>query len=115
MDSAGRITARERARTTRESLQPAAPQGASDRMTTKVLIVDSTLHLGRPLLSFSPPAAGFDVSVFDDAPFVAPLQNRPAHKVLYRMLGRRPVSAWMLNRRLYEHAAEYRPDIVIVA
>jgi spore maturation protein CgeB len=84
-------------------------------MATKVLIVDTTIYLGRPLLSIGPPTAGLDVRLFDEAPFVKLLQSSPAHKLIYRALGRRPLSAWALNNKLCREAAEFRPDVVIIS
>jgi spore maturation protein CgeB len=80
-----------------------------------VLIVDTTIHLGRPLLSFQPPRAGVNVSLFDDQPYLKPLHTRLAHKMIYRLLGRRPATAWALNARLLEAAVDSRPDVVIVS
>ena len=80
-----------------------------------VLIVDTTIYSGQPLLSFQPPQPGVNLSLFDDTPYIRPLQTRRAHKVIYRLLGRRPATAWALNARLLEVAADSRPDVVIVS
>jgi spore maturation protein CgeB len=80
-----------------------------------VLILDTTIYSGRPLLSFQPPKAGLTVSTFDEAPFVRPLHTQRAHKALYRLMGRRPATAWELNARLMEAAQSSRPDVVIVS
>jgi spore maturation protein CgeB len=81
----------------------------------KVLIVDTTIYSGQPLLSFSPPKPGVNVSLFDEQPFMRPLHTRRAHKVIYRLLGRRPATAWGLNARLLQAAMDCRPDVVIVS
>jgi spore maturation protein CgeB len=81
----------------------------------KVLIVDTTIYSGRPLLSFQPPQPGIQVWTFDEEPFVRPLHTKRLHRLLYRLRGRRPMTAWMLNARLLEVAAEHRPDLVIVS
>ncbi len=80
-----------------------------------VLIVDTTIYSGQPLLSFQPPHPGVNVSLFDDAPYIKPLQTRGTHKIIYRLLGRRPATAWALNARLLEVAADCRPTVVIVS
>ena len=81
----------------------------------KVLIVDNTIYSGKPLLSFVPRRGAAQVTYFDEAPYLKPLHTSLAHKVVYRVLGRRPATAWALNRRLLEAASECRPDVVIVA
>jgi spore maturation protein CgeB len=80
-----------------------------------VLIVDTTIYAGRPLLSFQPPKPGLTVSTFDEAPFIRPLHTRRVHKAIYRLMGRRPPTAWDLNARLVEAAEGCRPDVVIVS
>ena len=67
--------------------------------------MDTTIYLGQPLLAFEPPRTEASVSYFDEAPYVRPLGTSLAHKMLYRVLGRRPVSAWVLNTRLLEVAS----------
>jgi spore maturation protein CgeB len=81
----------------------------------KVLIVDNTIYSGKPLLSFVPRRGTAQVTYFDEAPYLKPLHTSLAHKVVYRALGRRPATAWALNRRLLEAASDCRPDVVIVA
>src|SRR5262245_37731639 len=80
-----------------------------------VLIVDNTIYTGQPLLSFRPARPGVNVSLFDEQPYLAPLHAKRTHKVVYRLLGRRPATAWALNARLIEAASACRPDVVIVA
>jgi len=87
-------------------------RGSSD---VNVLIVDTTIYSGQPLLSFQPPEPGYNVSMFDEAPFVRPLHTKRTHKAIYRLMGRRPATAWELNARLVEAAESCRPDVVIVA
>ncbi len=55
-----------------------------------------------------------DVRVFDQQPHIQPLVDRYSHRAAYRLLGRRPISAWKLNARLLECAEAYRPDVVLV-
>ena len=81
----------------------------------RVLIVDTTLHLGEPLLSFEPSRIPASVSYFDEAPYVKPLGTSVPHKIVYRILGRRPATAWQLNSRLLQVASECLPHVVIVA
>jgi spore maturation protein CgeB len=80
-----------------------------------VLIVDTTIYTGLPLLAWQPPKPGVTVSMFDEEPYIRPLHTKRAHKVIYRLMGRRPITAWALNARLLAAAAECRPDVVIVA
>jgi hypothetical protein len=80
-----------------------------------VLIVDTTIYSGRPLLSFHPPKPGLTVSTFDEAPFLRPLHAKRVHKAIYRLMGRRPATAWELNARLLETAESCRPAVVIVS
>jgi len=91
--------------------------GAAEAEIVKLLIVDSTVYMGRgrPMLSFEPRLSNARVSYFDEAPYLTPLHTQLTHKIVYRLLGRRPATAWALNARLLEVAAEYRPDVVIVA
>lgn len=81
----------------------------------KILIVDTTMCLGQPLLSFVPRRSGAQIMYFDEAPYVKPLQTSLTHKVIYRICGRRPATAWAYNARLLQVALECRPDLVIVA
>jgi len=80
-----------------------------------VLIVDTTIYSGQPMLSFRPPKPGVNAAVFDEQPYTAPLLTKRAHKLIYRLLGRRPATAWALNSRLLQTAAACRPDVVIVS
>jgi spore maturation protein CgeB len=80
-----------------------------------ILVVDTTIYSGRPLLSFQPPKYGVRVSTFDEEPYVRPLQTGRAHKAIYRLMGRRPVTAWKLNARLLDAAADCQPELVIVS
>src|SRR5205823_665392 len=103
--AAGKTTAMQR---TTRTLAVAMRRG---QMVTKVLIVDTTLHLGHPLLSYRSSRSDLEVRFFDERPFIESLQRSRVNKVLYRMLGRRPVSAWPLNARLLDEALKYRPDV----
>ena len=76
---------------------------------------DQLYESGQPLLSFVPRQSGAQVTYFDEAPYLKPLHTSLTHKMMYRVLGRRPATAWALNGRLLEVAAECRPDVVIVA
>jgi hypothetical protein len=80
-----------------------------------ILIVDTTIYSDQPLLSLQPPKHGLNVALFDEAPYLRPLHTRRSHKVIYRLLGRRPATAWSLNARLLKAAAHSRPDVVIVS
>jgi spore maturation protein CgeB len=81
----------------------------------KILIVDTTIYTGRPLLAFVPPTGGLTVSYFDQAPYLRRVNSSWQQKIIYRLLGRRPATAWSLNRELVDIASQCRPDVVIVA
>jgi len=52
---------------------------------------------------------------FDEALFLRPLSHSLMHKVAYRVLGRRPLTYWSLNRSLVRYAQCIRPNVVVVA
>jgi spore maturation protein CgeB len=81
----------------------------------KILIVDTTILTGRPLLAFVPPRAGLSISYFDEARYLRQVHSSWQHKIIYRLLGRRPATTWSLNRELLDVASQCRPDVVLVA
>ena len=82
----------------------------------KILIVDTTIYdRGQPLLSFVPRRSAAEITYFDETPYHNRLRTSLAHKVIYRVLGGRPATAWAYNARLLKLASECRPELVIVA
>lgn len=59
-------------------------------------------------------ASGREFRFFDEAPFLAGLRRSRWQRVVFRLLGRRPLGAWALNRALLAAAVEFRPDVVLV-
>jgi spore maturation protein CgeB len=58
---------------------------------------------------------GYEYELVDEDKFLSPLRTSFIWKVAYRILGRRPLSYWALNRTLLEAARRFRPDIVLVS
>ncbi len=80
-----------------------------------MLLVDTTLYA--PVSPFFVDAAaqlGYDVSFFDEAPYLRPLETSWAQKVGYRLLHRRPLTWWRYNRALLAEARRFSPDLVVV-
>jgi spore maturation protein CgeB len=81
----------------------------------RLLLVDTTLYA--PVSPFFVAAArdlGYGHVFFDDAPYMRPLETSLLHKVGYRMLLRRPLTLWSLNRALLAEARRFRPDLMVV-
>ena len=55
-----------------------------------------------------------DYQFVDEGEFLKPLQTSLVHKVAYRILGRRPLTYWALNRALLESARRFRPHLVLI-
>jgi spore maturation protein CgeB len=51
---------------------------------------------------------------FDIARFLRPVEHSTVHKILYRLLGRRPVTYWVLNHALLTLVRDFCPDVVII-
>jgi len=85
----------------------------------RILLVDSTLYApSSPLfleaLQELSVERGFEYSFVDEAPFLRPLSTSLIHKVVFRLLGRRPLTYWALNRKLLVEVRRFRPDLVII-
>ncbi len=57
---------------------------------------------------------GYDYEFFDEARFLKPGRWPLVHKIVYRLLGRRPLAYWAYNQSLLESARSFRPDVVFV-
>jgi len=85
----------------------------------KILLHDTTLY-GPPSpffvegLQLLKKSHRCDYEFVDLAEFLRPLQKSLVHKIGYRILGRRPLTYWALNRAMLESARRLRPDLLIV-
>ena len=57
---------------------------------------------------------GIEHAVADFYKYVQPLEDSLVHKVAFRLLRRRPLTYWALNRNILETAREFRPNIILV-
>ncbi len=85
----------------------------------KVLVYDTTLDY--PISPFFIEGLdrlkerGYEYEFVDEEKFLSPLRTSFIWKVAYRVLGRRPLSYWALNRTLLKAARRFRPDIVLAS
>jgi len=81
----------------------------------RILLVDTTLYRPTtPLFLDGVTAVSSEYRFLDEAEFLAPLERSLIHKIGYRLLHRRPLSYWRLNRALRREALALRPDLVLV-
>lgn len=57
---------------------------------------------------------GIEHAVVDLSKYVQPLEHSRVHKVAFRLLRRRPLTYWALNRKILETAREFRPNIILI-
>src|SRR5436309_6444377 len=60
-------------------------------------------------------ARGYEHAFFDIWPYLAPLTHSFVHKVGFRLLRRRPLTYWALNRDLVRLASQFRPSVMIAS
>jgi len=81
----------------------------------RILLVDTTQYQPTsPLFLDAVAASGHDYRFVDEGPFLRPLDRSLLHKIGYRLLHRRPLTAWRLNRVLRDEARSFLPDVVLV-
>jgi hypothetical protein len=76
----------------------------------RILLVDSTLYA--PASPFFVDAAedlGYEPLFVDEAPFLRPLETSLIQKAGYRLLAKRPLTYWALNRTVLREADQFRP------
>lgn len=80
----------------------------------KILLVDTTLYEpSSPLFAEALRELGYEYRFVDEAPFTRPLERSLAHKIAYRLLRRRPLTRWALNRTLLDAARRFQPRLVL--
>lgn len=57
---------------------------------------------------------GHDFVFVDEQDYFPDRQNSLAHKIAYRLLGRRPLSYWSFNRGVLASCKRFQPDIVLI-
>jgi glycosyltransferase involved in cell wall biosynthesis len=57
---------------------------------------------------------GYEYYFVDEERFLAPLRHSLIHKIAYRLLGKRPLTYWALNREVLNVAQQFRPQIVLI-
>ncbi|HEU5103053.1 MAG TPA: hypothetical protein VFU22_28720, partial [Roseiflexaceae bacterium] len=57
---------------------------------------------------------GHYFSFLDENSFLRPLRSSKMHKIAYRLLGRRPLTYWALNRQIIRLARMFRPEVILV-
>jgi len=55
-----------------------------------------------------------ELSFLDDKPYFAAIDNSLLHRIVYRMLGRRPPRLFAFERALLATAEQTRPDVVLI-
>jgi hypothetical protein len=86
----------------------------------RILLYDTTLYYPssplflEALIELSKDR-GYQYEFLDDAEYLRPLSHSMVHKLGYRLLHRRPLTYWALNRALAKKARRFKPDLVLLS
>ena len=85
----------------------------------RILLVDSTRYFPSTPLFLEAlvevgAEEGHEFHFVDEAATMHPLEATNAHRIFYRLSGKRPLGYWAFNRDLVMRAKEFMPDVVLV-
>lgn len=82
----------------------------------KLLLVETTQYApSSPLfLDAARSLPGIEVAFIDEKDYFAAIDTSPAHRALFRMMGRRPPRLPAFEQAVVDRAGEFRPDVILI-